>query len=308
MPVTSTALPTFTTPIISVKGIVLPAPDRGDDLQVRVSAPATGTDLPIVVLAHGFSGSMSNYDPIVDFWAGNGFVVVQPTFLDSLTLGLTPADPRYPEIARFRVQDVQRVVDDLEQLLAAVPGLGERASLDRIAVAGHSWGTQTIGMLLGARVLDADGRPGPNLADPRVKAGVLFAATGFGGDDLTPFAQENFGSFMYPDFEEMTTPFLTVAGDHDQSMLSTRGPDWFTDVHHHSKGSRALLTLFGGEHSLGGIHAYNATDTTDEDPARVAVIRRASWAFLRDALGVDELAWKQVQAEDLDPVGHLDVK
>ena len=294
--------------IISVKPVVLPAPGRGDDLQVRVSAPVDGTDLPIVVLAHGFGGSMTYYDPLVDHWAANGFVVVQPTFLDSRSLGLTPADPRYADISTFRVQDVQRVLDDLEVLLTAVPGLVERASLDRIAVAGHSWGAQTVGMLLGARVLDADGQPGPNLSDPRVKAGVLFAATGFGGDNLTPFALENFGSFMSPDFEELTTPFLTVAGDADQSLLGKRGPDWFTDVHHHSPGSRALLTLSGGEHSLGGIHAYNATDTTDESPERVALIRRVAWAFLRDALGVDDVAWKQVQAEDLSPIGRLDVK
>lgn len=294
--------------IISVKPVVLPAPDRGDDLQVRVSAPVTGSDLPIVVLAHGFGGSMTYYDPIVDFWAANGFVVVQPTFLDSRTLGLTPEDPRYPDISRFRVEDVQRVLDELETLLAAVPGLTGRASLDRIAVAGHSWGAQTVGMMLGARVLDADGQPGPDLSDARVKAGVLFAATGFGGDDLTPFARDNFGSFMSPDFERLTTPFLAVAGDADQSLLSTRGPDWFTDVFHHGPGARALLTLTGGEHSLGGIHAYNATDTTDEDPGRVALIRRVAWAFLRDALGVDDLTWKQVRAEDLAPAGRLDVK
>lgn len=309
MPLTSTAVPTFATPIISAKPVVLPAPDRGDNLQVRVSAPASGTDLPVVVFAHGFSQSMSSYDPLVDFWASNGFVVVQPTFLDSVTLGLTPADPRYPEISRFRVEDVQRVIDDLDVVLGAVPGLPDRVDRDRLAVAGHSWGAQTVGMLLGARVLGADGEPGPDLTDSRVKAGVLFASTGFGGEDLTPFAKENFGSFMSPDFERMSTPFLAVAGDADQSMLSTRGPDWFTDVYHHAPGARGLLTLFGGEHSLGGIHGYNATDTTDESPERVAVIRRASWAFLRDALGLDDVAFKQVQAELAESgTGRVDVR
>jgi hypothetical protein len=33
------------TPVVSVKPVVLPAPGRGADLQVRVSAPATGRDL-----------------------------------------------------------------------------------------------------------------------------------------------------------------------------------------------------------------------------------------------------------------------
>ncbi|SDH18974.1 Chlorophyllase enzyme [Lentzea fradiae] len=309
MPVTSTALPSFGTSIISVKPVVLPAPDRGDDLQVRVSAPVTGTGLPIIVFAHGYTQSMSSYDPLVDFWAGNGFVVVQPTFLDSVTLGLTPADPRYPDIWKIRVRDVQRVLDDLGQVLGAVPGLAERADLGRIAVAGHSWGGQTVGMLLGARVLDADGKPGPDLTDPRVKAGVLLTTTGT-GEALTPFAEENF-AFMHADFGNLTTPFLAVAGDRDQSLLSTRGPDWFTDVYRLSPGARALLTLFGGEHSLGGIHGYNATDTTDESPERVALVRRASWAYLLTELGVDDLPWKQLQAEladAADPIGALDVR
>lgn len=308
--VAPSAVPALTTPIISVKPVVLPAPERGDDLRVRVSAPVSGTSLPVLVLAHGFGKSMSSYDPLVDFWASNGFAVIQPTFLDSRTLGVTPADPRYEDIWHIRVQDVGRVLDDLDHILAAVPGLSDRVDRDRNAVAGHSWGGQTVGMLLGARVIGADGQPGPDRTDARVKAGVLLATAGIGGDDLTPFAKENF-SFMHPDFGALTTPTLVVAGDHDQSALSTRGPDWFTDAYRHSPGARSLLTLFGAEHMLGGIHAYNAADTTDESPERVALIRRASWAYLRSALGIDDIAWKQIQtelAETADPIGRIDNK
>ncbi|MFE3258146.1 alpha/beta hydrolase family protein [Nocardia sp. NPDC059091] len=304
------AVPALTTPIISVKPVVLPALERGDDLQVRISAPTVGAGLPIVVLAHGYGESMSSYDPLVDFWAANGFVVVQPTFLDSRTLGLTPADPRYPDIWRVRVRDVTQVLDQLDRIVAAIPGLDERIDRDRIAVAGHSWGGQTVGMLLGARVLAADGQPGPDLTDARVKAGVLLATTGLGGDTLTPFAAENF-SFMNPNFDNLTTPTLVVAGDHDQSHLSTRGPDWFTDVYAYSPGAQSLLTIFGGDHSLGGIHGYNAKDTTDESPDRVALIRKASWAYLRSALGIDDMAWKQAQADlaqTTDPIGRIDHK
>lgn len=298
----------LSTPIVSVKPIVLSAPERGEDLQIRLSAPTTGADLPVVVLAHGFGLAMDSYDPLVDFWASNGFVLIQPTFLDSLTLGLAPTDPRYPSIWRTRVDDLTHVVDELDTILAAVPGLAGRVDRNRLAVAGHSWGGQSASMLLGARVVGSDGLPGADGTDRRIRAGVLLSTTGTGGEDLTPFAQEHF-SFMSPNFDQLGTPTLVVAGDSDQSPLSTRGPDWFTDAHSLSPGSEHLLTVFGGEHSLGGIHAYHSTDTTDESPDRVDIVRRTTWAWLRMALDVDNGDWSNLRdslASAPEPAGRIE--
>ena len=61
------------TPVVSVKPVVLPAPGRGTDLHVRVSAPATGRDLPIVVFSHGFGWSLDGYAPLADFCSFQGF-------------------------------------------------------------------------------------------------------------------------------------------------------------------------------------------------------------------------------------------
>lgn len=292
--------------VLSAKPVILPVPGRSEDLQVRVSAPATGGDLPVIVFSHGFGMSMNGYAPLADHWAAQGFVVLQPTHLDSRTLGLSPEDPRTPHIWRIRIDDLKHVMDGLDTLEAAIPGLGGRLDRDRIAVAGHSWGAQSASTLLGARVLDADDVPGEDLSDPRVKAGVLLALTGL-GDDLVPFAAEHF-PFMKPYFGDMTTPALIVAGDHDQSALSTRGPDWFTDPYVHSSGSKSLLTLFGGEHSLGGVAGYEAAETTDEDPARVALIQRLTTAFLRSALYPEDTAWKVALEEDHGPQGKLESK
>jgi hypothetical protein len=113
---------------------------------------------------------------------------------------------------------------------------------------------------------------------------------------------------MRPDFSTLTTPSLVVAGDADQSRLSTRGPDWFTDVYRLSPGATDLLTLAGGEHSLGGISGHGVTETTDESPERVALVQRATTAYLRTALGVDAAAWPAVRAADVAPVGRIDSK
>ncbi len=288
------------TTVISAKPVVLAAPGRGEDLQVRVSAPATGSGLPVVVFSHGYGWSMNGYAPLADHWAAHGFVAVQPTHLDFRTLGIPAEDPRTPRMWRFRIEDLTRVLDGLDVLEASVPGLGGRVDRDRIAVAGHSWGAQSASALLGARVLGPDGVPGEDMSDPRVTAGVLLALTGL-GDDLTPFAAEHF-PFMKPSFATMTMPALIVAGDNDQSHLSTRGPDWFTDPYTHSPGDKSLLTLFGAEHSLGGIPGYEVAETTDESPARVALIQRLTTAYLRSALLGEDVGWKAaVTALETDP-------
>ncbi|WP_019929098.1 hypothetical protein [Nocardia sp. BMG111209] len=285
--------------IVSVRPVSLPAPGRGTELRVRISAPVTGTGLPVLLFSHGFGQSLDSYAPLADYWAAGGFVVVQPTHLDSATLGIGPDDPRYPDIWRIRVDDLTAILDHLDLVEAAVPGLAGRMDRDRIAAAGHSWGAQTVSMLLGARVLDAVGVPGESVADSRIRAGVLLAVPGTGGADLSPFAAENF-PFMSPDFARMTTPALVVAGDADRSQLSVRGPDWFTDAYHLSPGAAGLLTLFGAEHSLGGISGYAVTETTDENPDRVAAIQRLTLAYLRSALDPADAGWAAAQA---DPAG-----
>jgi predicted dienelactone hydrolase len=293
-----------------VKPVVLPAPGRGEDLRVRVSAPATGDALPVVLLSHGFGSSLEGYGPLADHWAARGFAVVQPTHLDSRTVGLPPDDPRTPRVWRLRVEDMERVLDHLDVLAAAVPGLAGRLDPGRIAAAGHSFGGQTAGALLGLRVRDPSTGETADLSDPRITAGVLLATAGRGGADLTPYAAEHF-PFMNPEFGALTTPALVVAGDRDDSPLTVRGPDWMADPYHLSPGARALLTLHGAEHSLGGIPGHEARETTDEHPARLALLQQVTTAWLQHALGTGGAAWtavRQTLGTGPLPLGRLETK
>ncbi|OUC99976.1 alpha/beta hydrolase family protein [Streptosporangium minutum] len=304
-------------PVLSVRPVVLPAPGRAVDLEVRVSAPVTGSELPVILLSHGqgYSNNLSSlngYAPLADFWAAHGFVVIQPTHLSSTTLSLDPGTPGAPLYWRSRAEDMKRILDQFDVIEAAVPQLLGRLDRSKVAVAGHSMGGHTASLLLGARLTDPQDGTEVNLAEPRIKAGVLLAAPGRGGDALTESVAESLPFLLTTDFSEMTTPALVVAGDKDISAhLTVRGPDWHADPYFLSPGPKSLLTLFGAEHGLGGVSGYDVAETTDESPARVSVVQRLTWAYLRAELYPGDPAW-QAACDALtagpDPLGQVESK
>jgi hypothetical protein len=102
---------------------------------------------------------------------------------------------------------------------------------------------------------------------------------------------------MRPDFSTMTMPALVIAGGKDQSAMSTRGPDWFTDAYHLSPTPKRLVTITDGEHTLGGIAGEAVKETTDDDPVRVALVADALSAYLLDVLGRDATSWQSLETQ-----------
>jgi fermentation-respiration switch protein FrsA (DUF1100 family) len=303
-------------PVLSVSPVVLVVPGRTVDLQLRVSAPTGGDGLPIVLLSHGqgFSNHLSSlncYGPLANFWAAHGFVVIQPTHLSSTTLNLDPRMAGAPYFWRSRIEDMKAILDQLDQVETLVPTLKGRLDRDRIAVAGHSMGGHTASMLLGARLIDPEDSTLVDVTEPRIKAGVLLAPPGNGGKDLSPFATEKVPFFRDMLFDGMESPTLVVVGDKDASkLLTVRGPAWHADPYFLSIGPNSLLTLFGGEHMLGGISGYDAAETTDENIERVSLVQRLSWAYLRTALYPEDRAWPNACAafELIDTRGNVQNK
>jgi predicted dienelactone hydrolase len=304
------------TPFISVSPLIFPIPGRLVDLQLKVSAPTTGSKLPIILLSHGHGpsnnlSSLNGYGPIANFWASHGFVVIQPTHLSSRTLKLPPETPGFPLFYRSRVEDMSRIIDRLSEIESSVPTLAGRLDHTRIAVAGHSMGGQTASMLLGTTITEEDGTI-IALKEPRIKAGVLLAPPGNGGADLSEFAAQ-FTFFRAPNFASMTTPALIVVNDADVSPhLTTRGADWHADPYTHSPGAKSLLTFFGEGHGLGGVSGWDAKETqdSDESPECLAAVQRLTWAYLRTALYPEDGAWEDacVALKGISGVGKIESK
>ncbi|MGW2380926.1 alpha/beta hydrolase family protein [Streptomyces sp. NPDC001658] len=315
---TTTALAT-PVPVLSFSPVVLSIPGRPVDLQVRVSAPATGTGLPVLLLSHGHGpsnnlSSLNGYAPLANFWAAHGFVVVQPTHLTSRTLTDLVADaPGAPDFWRSRAEDMTHILDRMDAIESTVPQLAGRIDPDRTALAGHSLGGFTAALLLGAGITDPGTGNVVRLLDRRIKAGVLLAAPGRGGDVLNGPMAEQWPIIGAVDFSTMTTPTLVVAGDKDDPRHFTdMGPDWHADPYTLSPGPKTLLTLFDAEHGLGGIAGYDAAETTDENPRRVAALAELTAAYLRTQLLPGAASAWHTACEALttgpDPVGRVEAK
>lgn len=268
--------------VFTVSPVVLDIPGRPVDLRLKVSAPTEGTALPIILLSHGQGhsnhlSSLNGYAPLADYWAEEGFVVIQPTHLSSRTLSL-PDAPGAPMFWRERAEDMSHIIDRLDEIEKAVPQLQNRLDRTKIAVAGHSMGGHTASLLLGMKAENESFR------DERIKAGVLLGSTGR-GEGLTDVVKENYAFMLTSDFTDMTTPALVVAGDKDASEhLTVNGPEWHMDPFHLAPGPKELLILEGGEHGLGGVSGYDVAETTDESPERLAVVQRLTTAYLRSQL------------------------
>ncbi|ANF95013.1 alpha/beta hydrolase family protein [Paenibacillus bovis] len=305
------------TPILSYSPLVLPVPGRPVDLHIKVTAPAEGSNLPIILLSHGQGpsnhlSSLHGYAPLVDFWAAHGFVVIQPTHLSSRTLDLGSDHPEAPMYWRSRAQDMMYILDHLDAIESAVPLLAGRLDHSRVAAAGHSMGGNTISLLLGASLTDPVDGTDVNLKESRIKAGILLAAPGRGGDALSEFTAQNYPFFSTMHFTGMDTPALVIAGDQDDSRhLTVVGPDWHTDPYFLAPGPKDLLTLFDAGHGLGGVSGYDVAETTDENPKRVALVQQLTWAYLRSQLYPGDTSWeaaKAVLAAGDNPMGRIESK
>jgi pimeloyl-ACP methyl ester carboxylesterase len=202
------------------------------------------------------------------------------------------------------------ILDHLDEIEAAVPGLTGRMDSDRIAAVGHSLGAGTVSLLLGTQVLDPDDSREKDLSDPRIKAGVVISAPGIGDEHLSSRAADNYPMLKFIDFSKMTSQVLVIAGDKDLNVNFSDRLSYRSDAYSYAPAPKTLLTFFGAEHMFGGISGYDAVETSDENPERVATLRALVWAYLRSQLYAGDTSWVDavVALEGDDPIAKVESK
>ncbi len=262
-----------------VNPLILPYPEQNKDLRVRVSYPAAEGRYPVIVFSHGAFCSKDDYSLIADHWASHGYVVFQPTHLDSKTLG-RPDFSKMTAIFLSRLDDLSFIADSLEKVEEIVPDLAGRLDKDRMAIAGHSMGAMTAATVAGLKRTDNDGTVLAG-ADDRFDVTVLLSGPG-----PIPGMPEDA-------FADLTQPIYVASGPNDQVNMAGPNATWewritaFTDT---PPGDKYALIMQDMTHPLGGLICGAVEPGQRLEPEALILVNGTSTAFLDAYLKQDASA------------------
>lgn len=217
----------------------------GRSVPVRIRMPEGNARAPVILFSHGLGGDLNAGTDWVAAWAEAGFITVniQHAGSDSAIWkgrmrpmqGLRGA--MNGEQLQARAGDVHFVLDQLAKGgREGTCDLG-RVDMDRIGMAGHSFGAQTTLAVSGARYGGE-----AIMRDPRIKAAIALSPQPAQWQD------------DHSAFGAITIPFFSITGTRDElPFLNNVGPlDRTRPFAAMPNGGKYLLVLDGANHMMLG--------------------------------------------------------
>ncbi|MCW5822259.1 MAG: hypothetical protein KIT34_05615 [Cyanobacteria bacterium TGS_CYA1] len=289
----------------ATKDFVMTDKARNKNLPVKVTFPTSNSSqkYPVIIFSHGALGSKDNYQPLIKYWTAHGYVCIQPTHSDSLTL--KSPDERRKILFGFmqkksldsldifqdwqnRPADISFILDELSSMQKYIPELKDKIDTQRIGMAGHSFGAHTSQLLAGTKIGGTD-----KFSDPRPKAFLLMSPQGreqgFSAD----------GNLKDNSWSGFKRPMLLVTGTNDTGR---NGKDytWRVEPYKYSpSGKKHLLVLAGADHGLGGISGSGfSMRTKKQNSKQVEEVQKETEAFFDYYLKGDETAGKYLVSHE----------
>jgi predicted dienelactone hydrolase len=225
---------------------------RDRKVPVKIYYPKTGDGpFPVIVFSHGLGGSREGYEYLGRYWASHGYVSAHVQHLGSdnavwenkplaeigedmrkAAANLTNASNRPPDIS-FAIDQLERMNREEDSPLKG------RLALDKIGVAGHSFGAFTTLAIAGESFPTPNGRR-VSKPDPRVKAVIAMSAPVTKGQRDLDAA-----------FAKIAIPCLHMTGTRDSSPIGeTRAEDRRVPFDHIKRVDQFLITFKDGDHMI----------------------------------------------------------
>lgn len=265
---------------------------REKDLEIKVTYPDGAVTYPVIVFSHGLLGSKDGYQPLVRYWADNGYVVIQPTHYDSASFRkptLTELRDLTPLFVGWesRPDDIILILNELANIESLLPDFKGNFDHSRIGMGGHSFGSHTA-MLIGGTQLSANSfgncgnvgsiatgnlSGGKQFRDERPLAFLLLSPQG-SGRALTETA--DFNQSAWDDFER---PMMIVTGTEDKGR---RRQDhvWRSEAFKYgAPDDKYLMVIEGGYHGFGGITGTKFFGSGPANDSHVEWVQLSTLAF-----------------------------
>jgi predicted dienelactone hydrolase len=286
------------------------ARDRMIPVKIYYPRDAAGP-FPIILFSHGLGGSREGYEYLGRHWAGYGYVSVHIQHLGSDTsvwqgkekpMEAMKAAIRDIKTSLDRPTDVKFAIDQLIKLNRGAGPLKGRLDLDRIGMAGHSYGAWTTLVIAGQGLMGPRGNV-LRLADPRVKAALPMSAS-------IPMKRSDFAAVNWeraPDFDRIYAgikiPVMHMTGTRDDSPISgAKAADRRVPFDHIKNAEQYLLIFNGGDHGVfSRSRGAHGRETQPKDAVFQDLILVASTAFW-DACLKNSKPAKRFLAEDFAKV------
>ncbi len=284
---------------------------RDRKVPVKIYYPKSGDGpFPVIVFSHGLGGSREGYEYLGRYWASHGYVSAHVQHLGSddevwkgKPISEIGEDMRKAAAnlmnASNRPPDVSFAIDQLEKMNREDSPLKGRLALDKIGVAGHSFGAFTTLAIAGESFVTPGGRR-VSMPDPRVKAVIAMSAP-------VTMGERDFDSA----FAKIRIPCLHMTGTRDSSPIGeTRAEDRRVPFDHMNSADQFLITFKDGDHMI--FSGRGRMRGSEKDEFFQSYIKVSSIAFWDAYLQNDAAAKKWLAdggfAKVLGDAGKFEIK
>lgn len=251
---------------------------RNRHVPVKIYYPkSSGGSLPVIVFSHGLGGSREGYEYLGRHWASHGYVSVHLQHTGSDDAVWKDIEPKErmqamrraaanPQNSINRPLDVRFAIDQMAKMNRDESPLKGRLDLERVGLAGHSFGAYTTLACAGQIFVGSLGNT-ISLPDPRIKAAIPMSAP-------VPRNQDQFDKA----YGAIKIPCLHMTGTKDKSPISDTTAEERRIPFDHINGADQYLIIFkDGDHMI--FSGRGRLEGGEKDAHFQEFIRMSSLAF-----------------------------
>jgi predicted dienelactone hydrolase len=176
-------------------------------LSVKVYFPKIEGAYPVIIWSHGLKFNKDCYQPLLEFWASHGYILISTNHLDAVK-GITDNDYEVN-----RTDDIKFILDALDVIEKTIlRDYYVYIDRDNIGMGGHSLGAHTTQLIGGV-----EKNNGQTFRDKRPKAFLMISPRG-SGESLSKDAWAKFDR-----------PAMVIVGTKDSSSLRKKPYTWRMD-------------------------------------------------------------------------------